>query len=271
MAQEELLAIDRKLFAKELAEVNEQIERFVAEFGRDAEKEVRTAAGVVAVEMALATFPRGSDKQPPEVSRKAIAADVAKVFATPGEAYRGLKEAADEKVARAFIGAMLSGRRERAKKILADSGGAWSGVQIGPPQESEHEAARTGARRRVVSKMPRRIVTDKQRDAYLKRRWRRIGAAAAGWAWVARDLKVSRRRIPIWKNTGRHKQKGGEAKRVWNPLSKGVVLHNKLDWVRRNIKPGAIRSVLDRAARTLQKRLFAAMAKRAKLQAARGK
>lgn len=270
MAQE-LLELDARAWSGELQEVNRMVERFVLEFGREAEKEVRTAAGVVAVELCLMTFPRGTGKEPPEVAKRVIAADVAKVFATSGEAYGYLEGAAGAGVAQAFGAAVAAGRRQQAQKILAESGGAWAGVSWGAPQAAEHEAARTGARRRVVAKVPRRIVTDKQREAYTAKRWKQIGAAASGWAWVARMLKTSRRRVPAWKNTGRHRRQGGEVRRRWRPgVEAGVVLCNRIDYVKRNLRGGLVAAALANGARTLRKRLGAAVAK-AERKRARGK
>lgn len=222
--------------ASKLAVLKQEIEREAREIGRQA-----------AVDLANATFPKGSSPEP--VALAAIAKDIRRVFITAGEVYGLLRERHDPRVASAFYRAWKHQQIPKCLKILRSTGGDFARLEFGPVSSTIHEAARSGPRRRVTLPFPIRIVPEADRAAYISRVQKQLGQAAAGWSACAAILG-GESGIPGWKSTAVH---GSEFGRV-TPMQGtkiGFILRNVSPHARRNLPASEAASIASAASRKL--------------------
>jgi hypothetical protein len=145
---------------------------------------------LVAVSCAKSTQPYGTGDAARSAGRNRVAADIYKVYTTPGKAYEDIARA-NEKAAGAFWSALSRGDLAKAIGILRRDGSALRNVPIERFDDGVlHMAKRHSVTGRVSkSQKPLMIVRNpKQLETYVKMRQANVGFAKSAWSDIARQL-----------------------------------------------------------------------------------
>ena len=189
-----------------LREVERKLRRIEAATGRSADSILRQETRGLSVELARYTLPYGSRDGDRTKFQNAIAGDITRVFVSPSRIYVQLKRA-NERLAARFWAAHKRGRLADMRRILAEAGAPFSGFTVGRIDPAVHDRARTGSRGEVPDNhQGSGIATNENRlETYIRRKKRRVGRAASGWAAAGRALGGRPRGIARWKNVGAHR------------------------------------------------------------------
>lgn len=146
-------------------------------------------ARLVAISCAKSTQPFGAGEQARTFGRNRTAADIYKVYTTPGKAYADIASR-NENAAKAFWSALNRGDFDKALGILRKDGSLLRNVPIGIFDDGIiHKLNRDPHTGRVKLKTPRLIVRDpRSLEAYIKTRQAHVGVGKSGWADIARKL-----------------------------------------------------------------------------------
>ena len=201
------------------------LRRYPEKVGRSLLSLVKQEGRGLGVELARNTRPFGFSEKAKKRGEKAVASDIAKVFAVPSEAYKDLLRT-DKKLADRYWAAIQNRRFAQARGILQKSGSAWASIAVGRLDPALHHASRdvTG---RVTRHSPAMIVTgDKARDRYIAKKQRNVGYAKGAWLNAAKALGGRVRGAVQWAT--RHKTAPGTA--TVNTSNPSVTLVNNLDY-----------------------------------------
>jgi hypothetical protein len=143
---------------------------------------------LVAISCAKSTQPFGTGEKARTDARNRVAADIYKVYTTPGKAYRDI---ANEKAAKAFWWALQNGHLDKAIGILRRDGQLLRNVPLERfDGGSLHMQKRHSVTGRIAAKQqPLMIVRNpRQLEAYIKKRQANVGFAKSAWSDIARQL-----------------------------------------------------------------------------------
>jgi len=156
---------------------------------------IRQQARLLAVNLAYQTQPYGLGDASLRMGQGAVYRDVAKVYATPNEAYIELKKWSLE-AARGFWKLYNDGKMARAKKILSRS--PLGLVPFGPFKKEFHGQRRSRATGKVLGSGPSQIVQNPNKvNPYMTRKEKHVGMAKGAWKTCAKMLGGPRG-IPAW-------------------------------------------------------------------------
>ena len=145
-------------------------------------------ARVTAVSFARSSQPYGNDNSSLQRGLNRVSADIYKVFATPGKAFKDIAQRHPLK-AQSFWKALEAGKVAQAQAILDKFGSSLRGVPIGRLDAETHRANRDSETGRVILKRPAAIVRNVAAlSIYIKSRQQNVGLGKGGWADVARLL-----------------------------------------------------------------------------------
>lgn len=157
----------------------------------------------------------------------AVERDIRSLYSSAPAAYSIIAKK-DPAMAGAFYKAMLQGKFEEAKRILAASGSTWRNVPVGTFDPGLHKSERD-RRGRVRSRLvPGRIVTDfKKLDRYIKKKKKNVGLLAAGFNGAAIVLSAS---LPAWVKRHGIQAKGIQVIETGTDYT--IVIQNTAPWAR---------------------------------------
>ncbi|MEN3369939.1 MAG: hypothetical protein V7609_2082 [Verrucomicrobiota bacterium] len=143
---------------------------------------------LVAISCAKSTQPFGTGAAARDAGRNRVAADIYKVYTTPGKAYADI---ANEKAAKAFWWALQNGKLDKAIGILRRDGNRLRNMPFerfdGGTLHMTKRNSRTG--RVPNSQRPLMIVRNpRQLEAYIKKRQANVGFGKSAWSDIAREL-----------------------------------------------------------------------------------
>lgn len=143
---------------------------------------------LVAISCAKSTQPFGTGDAARKAGRDRVAADIYKVYTTPGKAYRDI---ANEKAAKAFWWALQNGHLDKAIGILRRDGNLLRNVPLERFDDGAlHRSKRHSVTGRIAAKQrPLMIVRNpRQLEAYIKKRQANVGTGKSAWPDIARQL-----------------------------------------------------------------------------------
>jgi len=152
---------------------------------------LRQLARLTGVSAAKSSVPYGTDSAAQQLGEKAVAKDIALVYATPSRAWRDI---VDQRAAAAFWRALKNGELERAQAILQQYGNELRDVFLQPFDDGvAHKAARDPDTGRVRIEKPAMIVIEggesgSPLDRYVQSVQENVGFGKGGWADAARRL-----------------------------------------------------------------------------------
>jgi hypothetical protein len=168
---------------------------------RNMKRQIRRTAGevlesegrIVAIALAKSTQPFGTGSEAKDMGERAVARDIAKVYASLGDVFSklptlGLGDAAQ------FWKLIKTGKTEAAMDLIRQSGARFAGIRIGPFDGGAlHRQARNSHTGRVNQTAPSLIVSDSgPLKSYVQSKINFVGYAKSAWAAVARQLGGTR-------------------------------------------------------------------------------
>jgi hypothetical protein len=147
-------------------------------------------ARLVAISCAKASQPFGTGETARTFGRNRVAADIYKVYTTPGKAYEDIARS-NEKAAGAFWSALNRGDLAKAIGILRRDGSVLRNVPIDSFDDGVlHMAKRHSVTGRVSKgQKPLMVVRDPKRlEMYIRKRQDNVGFGKSAWADIARQL-----------------------------------------------------------------------------------
>jgi len=229
----------------DLKEFNDALYKLARATGKDFGFVVKRNARLLAVGLAIYTQPWGGEAGNFAASGKnlkynglddrkrgeaAVRRDIGRVYRTIDIIYEQIKtQSKDSRAARAFYGAAINGKVERAQRILRSLRIFDRGATIGKFDRGAQHQARRNKRGRVSGSRADIIVTDSKKIAiYTKKIERRVGKAKGGWAGAAKDLG-GMRGLPQW--VTRHKGGGHAEDRTGDTSYPHATLHNDVPYI----------------------------------------
>ncbi len=239
------------------ANVCRVLKQYPEKIGRTLLSLIKQEARGMGVELARFTRPPGFGDKWKKAGEKAVAGDIAKVYATPSDAYKEIQKV-DQKMADKFWGNVTNNRFTRAATILQKSGSAWADLPMGRLNPAIHKANRND-RGQVKIKKPAQVVTgDKPRDRYIAKKQRMVGYAKAAWINAAKAIGGRVRGAAQW--VTRHKTSPGTAI-VREGDKPSVTLTNHLDYAEAATTAETVSLALENAQARLRKALATSLRK----------
>jgi hypothetical protein len=145
---------------------------------------------LVAISCAKSTQPFGTGDKARSDGRNRVAADIYRVYTTPGKAYADIANR-NEKAAKAFWSALNRGDLAKAIGILRKDGLLLRHVPIERFDSGTLHMTKRNSRtgRVAASQRPLMIVRNpRQLEAYIKKRQANVGFGKSAWSDIARQL-----------------------------------------------------------------------------------
>lgn len=177
------------------------------------------------IELARNTRPFGFQDKGRKQGEGAVEADIIRVFALPGDAYREM-EKTDQTKADRFWGHIQNRRFARARTALSSSNTAWSDLTIGRLNPDLHkwgDLVGEGEKPKMI------VTTAEARARYIGKIQKLVGFAKGGWTAAAKSLGGRLRGASQWV-TRHNKHKKGTAKMKKGPKAR-VTLTNNVDYI----------------------------------------
>jgi hypothetical protein len=156
----------------------------------------RTAADVLesegricAVSLAKSTQPFGTGADAKDMGERAVARDIARVYATIGDVF-GKLPTVGQGDARQFWKLIQLGKFDAAQQILTRFGSRFASIKIGPFDAGAlHHQARNARTGRVSQTMPSLVVTNgRALQTYAQSKINLVGFGKSAWANIAKQL-----------------------------------------------------------------------------------
>ena len=213
---------------------------------------VKQEARGLSVELARNTRPFGFSEKARKHGEKAVAKDIAGVFAVPSDAFEHIRKS-DPAAADRFWANIQNRRFSRAEKNLRKTSSGWKDLTVGRLDPKLHRWGQLGGSK------PKQIVTSpKARATYIARIQKRVGFAKGSWLNAGKAIGGRIRGAVQWAT--RHKQAHGSAT-IRTGDNPAVTLVNKLDYIEDVSTRKGIQLALQVAAGKLRKALSTSLRK----------